>query len=170
VKHLRRLGLFSAIETVISEVEGVLPNGLPSVPARCAIAAGRLVCGDPEGRGLAAVDEAKGLILSSGSGDHYYRGAAMTAYVRAAAWLPDAVSRYEELLTRVPTAAIDLVSAKSGYYAVNHLGVIEAMITSLVDHGEAKSDGLRQWLDQDEFLVRSRIHADFAAFRAKHGG
>ncbi|HEV3145805.1 MAG TPA: hypothetical protein VGZ47_18090, partial [Gemmataceae bacterium] len=51
------------------------------------------------------------------------------------------------------------------FYARLHLNVIEAVVMSVVTEDFAMGPGVRRWLDDDEYLVRRRIHRDHRALK-----
>jgi hypothetical protein len=55
------------------------------------------------------------------------------------------------------------------HYSLSRLDLIEAVILSLVSHEFAVSPEARRWLDDDEFLVRRRIHREVKAAMEKAG-
>jgi hypothetical protein len=52
------------------------------------------------------------------------------------------------------------------HYSLTRLNVVEAMMLGLCGQNLAFDRAARQWLDDDEFLVRRRIHADMRAAMA----
>jgi hypothetical protein len=50
-----------------------------------------------------------------------------------------------------------------------HLNIVEDVVRSLVSDNMALGDQARRWLDDDEFLVRRRIHGDMRKILASHG-
>jgi hypothetical protein len=71
-----------------------------------------------------------------------------------------------ELLRRLPAPSDTYTT--SSHYSRLQLEVIEAAVLALVG-GEARSDSKSRWLDEDEFLVRRRIHRDTRAALARAG-
>jgi hypothetical protein len=55
------------------------------------------------------------------------------------------------------------------YFSRLHLNIVEDVVRSLVSDNMALGDQARRWLDDDEFLVRRRIHGDMRKLLAKHG-
>ena len=48
----------------------------------------------------------------------------------------------------------------SSHFSILQLNVIESAVLSLISDDFSLNSGARRWLDEDEFLVRSRIHHD----------
>ena len=55
------------------------------------------------------------------------------------------------------------------YYSRFHLNLVEDVIRAIVSDDFALGPGGRKWLDDDEYLVRRRIHADMKRERDRSG-
>ena len=55
----------------------------------------------------------------------------------------------------------------AAFYAELHLGVVEAVVLAIVSDDFAIGPGARRWLEDDEFLVRRRLHRDHRAMMQK---
>lgn len=166
VKDLVRLGLSNRINDLVSELEPRVTANFMGAAATSVLAACRLALGQ-EVHGKAMLDGVLGL-LSSNQSDGYHCGVVAAAYASAVSWLPDAVGRFIGLLDALHAEKI-AKTASADCFAAPHMTVLESMILGIVDTGRAAGKALREWLDRDEHLVRTRIHTDFAAFAAKHG-
>lgn len=51
----------------------------------------------------------------------------------------------------------------SSHFSVNQLRVVEALVLAVVSEEFTMNSESRRWLDDDEFLVRRRIHRDMRA-------
>jgi hypothetical protein len=51
----------------------------------------------------------------------------------------------------------------STHYSLSRLDLVEAMILALVNEDFTIDPQVRHWLDDDEYLVRRRIHRDVRA-------
>ena len=51
----------------------------------------------------------------------------------------------------------------SSHFSLSQLDVVEATVLALVSDEASLSPESRRWLDEDEFLVRRRIHRDVRA-------
>jgi hypothetical protein len=91
------------------------------------------------------------------------------AYIEALADAPgeEALARITEVLERLP-APIDTYTTSS-HYSRLQLDVIDAVVRTLVGEGAAVDPAIRRWLDEDELLVRRRIHRDTRAALAAAG-
>ena len=64
----------------------------------------------------------------------------------------------EELLERLTNVWDNFTTIT--HYSLTQLEVIEAIITAIVNEDHTMGADARRWLDEDEFLVRRRIHRD----------
>ncbi len=65
-----------------------------------------------------------------------------------------------ELFRRMSPAKINNMWTTAKYYSRFHLNLVEDVISALVSDDSALGASGRKWLDDDEYLVRRRIHAD----------
>ncbi len=82
------------------------------------------------------------------------------AYITMLAQAPVQTARQllEELLRKLQNVADDF--ATKTHYSLSQLLVVEAIVRAIVTEDFAMGNQTRRWLDDDEFLVRRRIHAD----------
>jgi hypothetical protein len=78
-----------------------------------------------------------------------------------------ALPRIELMFGKMRRIEDTLTSKK--YYARMHLNVIEAVVLAIVSDDFAIGPAARRWLDDDEYLVRRRIHADLRSLRDRAG-
>ena len=92
-------------------------------------------------------------------------------YIAAAGRAPleEAIGRVEELFTSGKMDRIPNTYTTSGFYSRFHLNIVEAVVLALADEDVALGPAARRWLDDDEYLVRRRIHRDVRAALAKAG-
>ncbi|MEQ8788924.1 MAG: hypothetical protein RIC55_21610 [Pirellulaceae bacterium] len=91
------------------------------------------------------------------------------AYIEALAEAPieESLVRIRDFLQRAP-APIDTYTTSS-HYARLQLDVIDAVVRTLAGDSAAIDPAIRRWLDEDELLVRRRIHRDTRAALAAAG-
>ena len=91
------------------------------------------------------------------------------AYISAVGQAPveDALARIEYLFQHMP--GMPNTQTTSTYYSRLHLAVVETLIRSLISDNIALGDQARRWLDDDEYLVRRRIHGDMKKLLAQSG-
>jgi FtsH ternary system-associated peptide len=74
-----------------------------------------------------------------------------------------------ELFERMDRTILTNTMTTSKNYSRFHLSIIEDVIRAIVSDDFALGPGGRKWLDDDEYLVRRRIHADMNRERLKSG-
>jgi hypothetical protein len=93
------------------------------------------------------------------------------AYIAALGHLPihEAIGRVEELLNSSPLSKLPNTQTSASHYSRFHLNIVEAIVFALVNEDFALGPVARRWLDDDEYLVRRRIHRDVRAALANAG-
>lgn len=93
------------------------------------------------------------------------------AYVRAVAHLhaDEALVRITELFRKMDQKRITNTWTTAQYYSRFHLNLVEDVIQALASDEFALGSAGRKWLDEDEYLVRRRIHADMKRERERSG-
>ena len=88
-------------------------------------------------------------------------------YAQTAGSLPaDAVKRcLEELYEKLPRLPDTWSTQK--HYMLMHLALAEAVVLAIAGDDSAIGGDTRRWLDDDEYIVRRRIHRDFHAARGQ---
>ena len=91
------------------------------------------------------------------------------AYVSAVGQGPidEALARIEELFQKMGPIPNTFTTAT--HFSRLHLNIVEDVVRSLVSENMALGDQARRWLDDDEYLVRRRIHGDMRRLLASHG-
>jgi hypothetical protein len=89
------------------------------------------------------------------------------AYVRALGSGPAeaGLPRMAELFARLPADRIANTYTTNRVYSRFHLGLVEEVVLALVSDDFGLGPAARRWLDEDEYVVRKRVHADMAALR-----
>jgi hypothetical protein len=97
--------------------------------------------------------------------------ALLSAYIAAAGHAPldEAVGRMEELFASGRLDRLPNTMTSNHYYSLLHLGVAEAVVLTLATEDFAAGPGARRWLEDDEYLVRRRIHRDMRTALARTG-
>ena len=81
--------------------------------------------------------------------------------------LEEALQRIEELfakLGRLPNS-----TTTNEYFSRLHLNIVEDVVRTLINDSMLLGDQARRWLDDDEYLVRRRIHADMKKVLSQSG-
>ena len=76
-----------------------------------------------------------------------------------------AQKRLEELFHRLQ--GVNDTYTTGSHYSLSQLDVVEAVVLSVVNEDSAMGADARRWLDDDELIVRRRIHRDFHALKAQ---
>ena len=79
------------------------------------------------------------------------------------------IARITELFRRMDTKRIRDTWTTAQYYSRFHLNLVEDVIRAIISDDFALGPGGRKWLDDDEYLVRRRIHSDMKREREKSG-
>ncbi len=79
------------------------------------------------------------------------------------------LARITELFRKMDKTKITNTWTTSQYYSRFHLNLVEDVIQAIVSDDFALGPSGRRWLDDDEYLVRRRIHADMKREREKSG-
>ena len=89
----------------------------------------------------------------------------MQAYISALGQGPvdEALNRIEELFRPGGLEKLPNSFTTAPYFSRLHLNVVEEVVRSLVSENVTIGDQGRRWLDDDEYLVRRRIHRDVRA-------
>jgi hypothetical protein len=116
-------------------------------------------------RAADVLDEARDFLFQDRNGNRTatdwlrYCGVAATyATVLGHAPIEYALRRLDELFQRMLDPPNTRTS--NAYYAELHLGVVEAVVLAIVSDDFALGPSARRWLEDDEYLVRRRLHRD----------
>jgi hypothetical protein len=135
------------------------------------VAAGWLYFGHND-RALPILDDARHLLLEGdliAENKKFEQATLVCAYVHALGQAPIemALPRFEELF-RKKVEVRDTLTV-STHYCLCRLNMVEAVVLAMVSDDFALNKAGRRWLDDDEFLVRRRIHRDVRAALSQAG-
>jgi hypothetical protein len=170
---LRRLGLKNEADRVLFQVAGWLTRGeeLPRLrKLRAAewpslmrtllhVAAGWYYCGrDKEGHAI--IDEVR-KDLFEGAMPLGQRTALALTYASTLGQVPVrlALGRFEELFQRLKRIAIN---GSNTHYTLQPIQLVDAVVLAVVSKDFTLGPAVRSWMDDDEFLVRQRIHKELS--------
>jgi hypothetical protein len=113
------------------------------------------------------IDETR-LLLYKGELTHLEKTRLACAYVTTLGQAPVdvALRGIEEMFNRLEGVYDNFVTSK--YYSLSQLDVIEAIVLAIVTEDFALGSQARRWLDEDEYLVRRRIHQDLQRLVQQH--
>jgi hypothetical protein len=177
LRSLRKCGLRDQTERLLEQLAAAAdydPNDTRAVTLGRAelerlrvllhIAAGWL--GDDRAdRARPILDRARAVLLSVGelaASDLPLYVSVIAGYIAALARAPlsEALDRTEELFTSGKLQRLSNAYTTSHYYSRFHLSITETVALSLANEEFAIGPAARRWLDDDEYLVRRRIHRD----------
>jgi FtsH ternary system domain X7 len=188
LRSLRKLGLKNEIERFLSQMTDLVVQGksLPALQAAAGatwpdvlrvllqLAEGYLFFGGFQ-QAKPFLDAARNAIFDNTKAgrDKGLKPLQLTklvqAYVAALGQGPvdEALNRIEELFQQLEKLPNTFTSAP--YFSRLHLNIVEEVVRALVSDNMALGDQARRWLDDDEYLVRRRIHGDMRKLLASHG-
>jgi hypothetical protein len=188
-RGLRRLGMGERIDRLLARVaERVLPAPWGSSPQALVdlrpagwcgllhVAAGWLLAGQ-EQQAFFVLDQVRDLLVHgrrrAGGGADLLppkdQTALACAYAAALGQAPlkTALERLDQLFAEL--GRIHFKHTTNSHYSLAVLAVVEAVVRAVADDDFAVGSRARRWLDEDEYLVRRRIHRDLSAFMGQTG-
>ncbi|MGF1579089.1 MAG: hypothetical protein ACFCD0_06965 [Gemmataceae bacterium] len=180
-RGLRKLGLQDQVHQLLGELKDSLLQGKSiedmrldknwsqSLRSLLHVASGYFYFGREE-EAQPIVEEARRILYKDTIDKCIEHREVACAYVAMLAQAPVQTARQliEEVLRKLENVADDF--ATKTHYSLSQLLVVEAIVRAIVTEDFAMGNQTRRWLDDDEFLVRRRIHADLneAMQRANH--
>lgn len=171
-RGLRKLGLRDEVDHLLQHMSNLVLQGqrLEVVRKRAGtswpaalqtllhIAAGWLYFGRME-QAIPVLNEVRDLLLE-GNLIHHEKTALACLYTATLgqASVDLALQRIEELFQQMKPIPDTYTTNK--YYARSQLEVVEAVVLAVVNEEFAAGTATRRWLDDEEYLVRRRIHHD----------
>jgi hypothetical protein len=174
-RGLRKLGMRDQIDRLLRQMADLVLEGKDLVSLDAAsLRAMLLVAGEwyffgRDAQAEPVLQAARKLLLSgelvtNGHGAKEQTALA-AAYARTVGQAPVAVAqkRLEEIFTSVK--GVKDTFTTSSHFSVSQFDVIEAVVLAVVSDDFTLGTQVRRWLDEDEFLVRRRIHNDVKALK-----
>jgi hypothetical protein len=174
LRSLRKCGLRDLTERLLERLHQAIERAMPSGSSvrlemerarmRLHLAAGWLAT-DQGDRAWPILDSARQLILAGGASDvtdHALYVSLVSTYIAALASAPldRALDRVEELFANGRMHRLPNSFTTAPFYSRFHLNIVEAVVLALANEEFALGPAARRWLDDDEFLIRRRIHRD----------
>jgi hypothetical protein len=180
LRSMRKLGLRDEIGKLIDQADRLVRKGRSLTALEVAagkdwpitlttlvyLAGGWLSFGWLD-KSLEVLDAARKLLLSERDKDYARTGLfpqlyanLAVAYVTALGEAPvdAALRRIEEFFRRA--WRLEDTFTSSTFYSRMHLNIIEAVVLAVVSEEFATGPSARRWMDDDEYLIRRRIHRD----------
>jgi len=117
------------------------------------------------------LEEAKGLLYEQDAvAEHPYRTKLACTYATTLGQAPVdfALQQFEDFF-REAVPLVDAFVTTNTHFSLARLQVIEAVVLAVVNEDFIVGQHVRRWLDEDEYLVRRRIHGDLRTLLAKAG-
>jgi hypothetical protein len=135
---------------------------VPITAERTGLAVGWFVAGDEEA-GNRVLNAARESLFLAAPDDVRKRTDVAVAYAEVLGFAPAgiALGRLEELFQRLK--CVTTHASSNCYYTLHPLRLIDTVVRSVVTDEFTLGAAVRAWLDEDEFLIRRRIHRDMAA-------
>lgn len=166
---LRKLGMREEIATLLDRMtKQVRPTKAKAIePERMRVllqlAGGWFYFG--QDRGWKDIDAARSVLLSTKLTSEGHVGAKKqtdlaVAYIRAVGQAPlnDAVDRLFELFDKL--RGIHDSATVNTHYSLKQLDIVDALVQTIVSDSFTMNKESQRWLDDEEFLIRRRIHRD----------
>ncbi len=189
VRALRKLGLRDETELLLSKTSELVLG--PLTPAKLrerhaakpntwadvlqsllALAGGWLALGN-EGRARPTLDLARQELIGPGGAKFPVKKTAelLQAYVQALGFLGagEGLAAVAELFERFDPARVTNGYSSAPAYSRFHFEIAEQVVLAMASDDTAGGPGSQRWLQEDEFLVRRRVHADLRAMLAAGG-
>jgi hypothetical protein len=160
----RKCGLISEAESLMRLLDpehAETPN-TPITTEGLGLAIGWFVANDEEA-GNRILNAAREYLYLAATADLQNRTAIALAYAEALGFAPVgiALGRLEELFQRLDRIAVN--GSTNCYFTLQPLRLIDTVVRSVVTDEFTLSAAVRSWLDEDEYLIRCRIHSDMTA-------
>jgi hypothetical protein len=140
---------------------GLAVPGAAITPERMGLAIGWFAAGDEEA-GFRLLNAARDALFPAAGMPVAARTALALAYAEALGFTGViALGRLEELFQLVGRVTVQCSS--NCYYTLHPLRLIDTVVRSVVTDEFTLGATVRAWLDEDEFLIRRRVHRDMAA-------
>jgi hypothetical protein len=183
-RGLRKLGMGDAIQRLLRQMADRLlpgqgwanlrrPLGNALTPAGWRallhVAAGWFAGGQEERASLVLAEAADLLHRPKPELPPREQAALACAYAAALGQAPLSVAlqRFEELFARLDRVSV--THSTNSHYSLSVLAVVEAVVQAVAHDDFALGQRVRRWLDEDEYLVRRRIHRDLRALMTEAG-
>ncbi len=134
----------------------------PVTAKRVGLAAGWFAAGNEEA-GNRILNSAREQLFLAAPDDLRARTAVALAYAEALGFAPSGIvlGRLEELFQRLDRVTVS--GSTNCYFTLQPLRLIDTVVRSVVTDEFTLGATVRAWLDEDEFLIRRRIHRDMAS-------
>ena len=167
-RSLRRLDLRSEAESLVQFLDPDRDRPDAPLSARLGLAIGWFIAGNDE-TGHRTLNEAREVLYLDRNLDMRQRTELSLAYAEALGFAPLGIAhgRLCEIFERLDRVAFS--GSTNRYFTLKPLQLIDVVVRAVVTDEFALGPAVRGWLDDDEFLIRGRIHRDLAAVLKEQG-
>ena len=159
----RKFGLAAESESLMSMLDPARGEWgkTPLSAERVGLTIGWFAAGDQDA-GNRILNLTREWLFLTAPTDLPHRTAIAIAYAEALGFAPAgiALGRLEELFQRLDRVAVN--GSTNCYFTLQPLRLIDTVVRSVVTDEFTLGTAVRAWLDEDEFLIRRRIHRDMA--------
>jgi hypothetical protein len=165
-RTLRKRKLRGEAETLMHFLDGDRLD--PAAVSPLGLAVGWFTAGNDD-TASAILDEARDKLLIVGVGDLRERTELAIAYAETLGFAAPQIShgRLQEIFQRL--GEVYVMGGTNQYYTLQLLQVVDAVVRSVVTDEFTLGPAVRGWLDDDEFLIRGRIHRDITSVLREQG-
>lgn len=170
---LRRLRLASEANALIQLIDlerlgASSSNELPP-EGRVGLAIGSFITNNDDFGNRLLNEAREALFLAEGT-DLRQRTQLAIAYAEALGFAPPRIAhgRLEELFQR-PRFLVEAKGSTNRFFTLKPLQLIDTIVRSVVTDDFTLGPAVRDWLDDDEFLIRGRIHRDMTQLLHEQG-
>ncbi len=167
---LRKLGMRNEIAFLLEAMSKIVRSALKSKESETErlrillqLAGGWFYFG--QDHGWKDIDTARELLLGGSLVDEGHVGTkkqtdVAISYIQAVGQAPlkDAVDRLQDLFQHL--TGIRDGQTVSSHYSLKHLDIVEALVQTIVSDSFTMDKNSLRWMDEEEFLIRRRIHQD----------
>lgn len=173
VRGMRRFGMMDGVSRLLDQMVELVdavnkrasarpikpPERVPLLTTRLQVAYGRFMFGQNEAA-TEILDETRELLLS-GEVDRVPQRDLACAYASTLGQSPVefAIPRFKELLKKLKGVGDSFQTSKV-YFSLSHICFLESLVLAMASDDFTMNEAGRRWLDDDEFLIRRRIHRD----------
>ncbi len=160
----RKFGLAADAEALMNALDPARAEWgkAPVTAERVGLAVGWFAAGDEDAANR-ILNAAREQLFLTAPNDLQDRTAIALAYAEALGFAPSgiALGRLEELFQRLDRVTVG--GSTNCYFTLQPLRLIDTVVRSVVTDEFTLGAAVRAWLDEDEFLIRQRVHRDMAS-------
>lgn len=170
-RSFRKLGYRTeagALLQILDPSQGSWPAETTFPASRLGLAVGWFAAGN-EDAGNRILDDARNRLFVARVGDDRERTELVIGYAEALGFAPPriALGRLEQIFQLLDRVTV--TGSTNRYFTLKPLQLVDSVVRSVVTEDFVLGPAVRGWLDDDEFLIRRRIHRDMATVLREEG-